>query len=284
MAVLPRTAGALRHMVVWLLLFGLALFGFGVWSAQQTPVVVRYAVVVPGLKSVLRIVQLSDTHASRIDMPPERLMRIVAQANGLRPDLIVLTGDYISGDPARWTPAETRAGLQPLRALRAPLGVYASLGNHDDAAATAAAFKGSPVRLLVGAGFDAGPVTIIGADNIDRGPAVVAAMQAAVRRASPAKPVIVFGHQPTYWLRLPTRPLLLLVGHTHGGQVKLPIIGAWAADAFYAAHQRGMFRRGVHQMIVSSGIGTTSLPIRIGVPPEIVAVTLYPGRNSGTDR
>ena len=275
---------AVRRLLLFLFIGGLAVFGFGVRSAQQAPVVVRYAVVVPGLAKRLRIVQLSDTHASRIDMPSERLAKIVGQANALKPDMILLTGDYISGDPARWSVAETVAALRPLRALRAPLGVYANLGNHDDLVRTAAALQGSTVRLLVGTSADAGPVTVIGADDIDRGSAAVEAMRRAIRQAPPDKPVIVIAHQPTFFTWLPARPVLLLAGHTHGGQVMLPFVGAWALDDYYTAHRRGAFRRGVQQMIVSSGIGTTALPIRIGVPPEIVVVTLYPGKNSGTDR
>jgi predicted MPP superfamily phosphohydrolase len=79
----------------------------------------------------------------------------------------------------------------------------------------------------------------------------------------------------------------MIAGHTHGGQFKLPIIGAWAIDAFYAAHQRGVFYQGPHRMLVSSGLGTTNLAMRVGVPPEIVELTLVPaqvGKNSGTDR
>ena len=275
---------AVRRLLLIVLIAGLATFGFGVWSAQQAPVVVPYAVIVPGLTTRLRIVQLADSHASRIDMPPERLAQIVARANALKPDMIVLTGDYISGDPARWSAAETSAALRPLRALRAPLGVYANLGNHDDPAQTAAALQGSAVRLLVGASADSGPVTVIGADDIDRGSTAVEAMRRAIRRAPPDKPVIVIAHQPTFFLWLPARPVLLLAGHTHGGQVMLPLVGAWALDDYYTAHRRGLFRSGARQMIVSSGIGTTALPIRIGVAPEIALITLYPGKNSGTDR
>lgn len=274
----------IRRLVLLVLVGGLATFGFGLWSAQQVPVVARYAVAVPGLAAPLRIVQLSDTHASRLDMPTARLVRIVAQANALKPDMAVLTGDYISGDPATRTAAEIAAALQPLQALRAPLGVYASLGNHDNAAITTTLLRASSIRLLVGVGADAGPVTVVGADDIDRGSAAVEAMRQAIRRAPRDKPVIVIAHQPTYFTWLQQRPVLLLTGHTHGGQIRLPIVGAPALDPYYSVYRRGWFRRGEQQMIVSSGIGTTALPIRIGVPPEIVLITLYPGRNSGTDK
>ena len=109
----------MRRLFLILVGLGLAVAAFGVSSAQQAPVVVRYRLEMPGLAAPLRIVQLSDSHASRIDMPPARLARIVAQINALNPDLVLLTGDYVSGDPDRWSLAETRIALAPFDRLRA---------------------------------------------------------------------------------------------------------------------------------------------------------------------
>ncbi|KAB7644361.1 metallophosphoesterase [Polymorphobacter fuscus] len=278
------------------------LGAWGVMSAVQDPRIARYTVAMPGLRAPLRVIQLSDSHASAIDMPPQRLQRVVAMINARKPDLIVLTGDYVSGNPDSWTPAQTRAALAPFNDLAAPLGVYAALGNHDDRAKTAPALVAGPVRLLVGTRADAGPVTIVGADDVMRGSPAVEDMRRAIRRAPRDKPVLVIVHEPTYFQWLQTRPVLMLAGHTHGGQIKLPILGAWSINAYYAAHQRGLFRAGAQTMIVSSGLGTTNVPVRIGVPPEIVELTLVPGgqplasggsppmpadqpgRKSGTDR
>ena len=171
--------------------------------------------------------------------------------------------------------------------LRAPLGVFAVLGNHDGQSKTALALAGGPVKLLVGQRVDAGPVSIVGADDIMRGSPAIEAMRRAIRRAPPDKPVIVLAHEPIHFTWLEARPVLMIAGHTHGGQIKLPIIGAWAINAFYAAHQRGFFHEGRQRLFVSSGLGTTALPMRIGVPPEIVELTLLPdqpGRKSGTER
>ena len=275
----------MRRLILFLLVVGLGAAVFGVWSAQQAPQVVRYTLQMPGLSAPLRIVQLSDSHASRIDMPPERLARVVTQINTLKPDIVLLTGDYVSGNPDRWNAAETRAALAPFDGLRAPLGVFAVLGNHDDPVKTAAALRKGPVKLLVGKHVDAGPVTIVGVDDIARGSPAVERMRALIRAAPAGKPILVVVHRPTYVEWLQTRPVLMIAGHTHGGQFKLPIIGAWAIDSFYAAHQHGVFREGPHRLLVSSGLGTTGIPMRIGVPPEIVELTLIPqGRNSGTDR
>jgi predicted MPP superfamily phosphohydrolase len=119
------------------------------------------------------------------------------------------------------------------------------------------------------------------------GSPAVEAMRRAARRAPADKPLLVIVHEPSFFHFLPPRPTLMIAGHTHGGQVRLPIIGSWSPDAYSALYPRGLFRRDGHTLLVSSGLGTSILPIRIGVPPEIVEVTLIPdqaGRNSGTDR
>ena len=277
----------MRRLLLAILAGGAVLAGFGVMSAVQDPRTVHYTVSVPGLAVPLRIVQLSDSHASAVDMPPQRLRRVVAMMNALHPDIIVLSGDYVSGSPDRWSAAQTRAALAPFDALAAPLGVFAVLGNHDDRGKTAAALRHGPVRLLVGQRVDAGPMSIIGTQDYQGGSPAVEAMRREVRRAPAGKPVLVLVHEPAFFKWLQARPVLMIAGHTHGGQIKLPIIGAWSVNDFYAAHQRGVFIERRQRMIVSSGLGTTLLPLRIGVPPEIVLLTLVPaqpGKNSGTDR
>jgi uncharacterized protein len=268
----------MRRLILLVLAVGLALVGLGFWTALQEPQVVRYRLAMPGLSAPLRIVQMTDSHVGSLVMSPARLDRIVAQANALKPDLVLLTGDYVEGDPDKWSLAQTRTALAPFTALRAPLGVFAALGNHDDPSKTAKALAGSPVTLLVGARAEAGPLQIVGVDDIARGSPAVERMRAVIRAAPLDKPMLVVVHRPTWIQWLPLRPAVLMVaGHTHGGQFKLPIIGAWAIDKFYASHQRGIFNEGPHRMMVSSGLGTTNLPFRIGVLPEIVELTLVPG-------
>lgn len=267
----------------------LAFIGFGVFSALQTPQIVRYSIPVPGLKTQIRLVQVSDSHASRFGMPPSRLRRVAAQINDLKPDVIVLTGDYIRGNPDDWSASETSAALAPFKALRAPLGVYAVLGNHDDRYNTAAALSQGPVRLLVGERVDVGPLLIVGADDLTGGSPAVEAMRSAIRKAPPNRAIIVIAHEPNFFPFLEKRPVVMIVGHTHGGQIRLPFIGIHIPDPYSAAHPRGIYRVGQQTMLVSSGLGTSIVPLRIGVPPEIVEITLLPapfqpGKNSGTDK
>jgi predicted MPP superfamily phosphohydrolase len=266
----------MRRLFLLIISLPALLFLYGVIAAQQAPVVTPYQLEMPGITRPLRIVQLSDSHYSPIDMPASRLRGIVAQMNALKPDLIVLSGDYISGDPSEWTDDEVRTAIAPFAALHAPLGVFAVLGNHDDAAQTYAAFVGTGVRLLVDKIVDIGPLRVIGIDDILRGNPPVRALRRMAGAAPADKPVIVLTHEPDFYKYLPPRGILHIAGHTHGGQVSLPLIGQPMLGDFNAAHVRGLFRETGNTLIVNSGVGTSAMPIRIGVPPEITLITLLP--------
>jgi predicted MPP superfamily phosphohydrolase len=274
---------------------------YGVWEAAQAPRLVRYSIAMPGLSRPLRVLLLSDTHASAVDMRPARLRAIVAQVNARQPDIVVLAGDYVSGDPENWSSGETVAALAPFAGLRARLRVFAVLGNHDDPVLTRFAFAGTGVQLLVGQRADAGPLQIVGSDDIMRGSPAVEAMRRAIRRGDRARPMLVVAHEPSFfpWLtdNAPRRTLpagmVMLVGHTHGQQIYIPGLGRHIFLPYYANHRRGVYRAGGNTMLVTSGVGTTAIPLRINVPPEIVELSLLPavlpapvqaGRNSGTDR
>lgn len=278
----------MMRRILWLAcLAGALVIMFGIAGAVRNPIVARYRIPIDGLQRPVRIVQLSDVHASAMDMPRERLRRVVARINALQPDIIVLTGDYISGNPEAWSLAETRAALAPLGELTAPLGVFAVLGNHDGPAKTMAAFAGTGVRVLRGTSAAAGPIWIVGADDLLRGSPAVEAMRRAAEVLPAGRPIIVIAHEPDFFQYLPERATLLIAGHTHGGQIRLPIVGGPRIGEFIDAHLRGVFREHGQWLVVSSGLGTSLVPIRIGVPPEIVEISLIPysaGRKSGTER
>lgn len=280
----------MRRTAALLLLIGGLLLAFtaaGVAEALRTPVVARYDVGLadwPPAQRPLTIVQLSDLHVGWPDMPPERVARIVAQANALKPDLIVLTGDYDGGklwDRRLWL-LEDKLG--PLTGLRAPLGVHAVLGNHDEPFWSRRVFGKQRMPVLDGRVVDAGPVAVAGLGSLAHGgdPARDAARLAA--RAPAGKPLILLAHEPDHFAWLPPRVNLLLAGHTHGGQIGLPL-GDVVLTPFQRSHRRGLYVEGGRRMIVSSGLGTTFVPLRLGVPPEIVEIRLHSvGRKSGTER
>ncbi|WP_156254689.1 metallophosphoesterase [Sandarakinorhabdus oryzae] len=262
----------------------LALGWAGWLGAIRDPAVVRYRVELAGLQRPLRIVHLSDTHGSNWDMPAVRLARIVVQANALKPDLLVLTGDYHASkiwDP----PMRLDDALRPLARLQAPLGVWLVPGNHDEPYWIRWVARRFGLKLLAGSMVDVGPVQIVGSDDLILGANPVTGAWAAAARTTPDKPVIGLVHEPRLWAVLPPQVDLLLAGHTHGGQIQ--IFGWPRFDKADAQTMRGLFRNSAgQQMLVSAGIGTSVVPARLGTRGEIVVVELVPqvGRNSGTDR
>ena len=246
-------------------------------KATRPPTVVRYRVVStqPGDNPSLRIVHLSDTHVALPDMPPARLLRIVAQVNALRPDIVVLTGDYVS-DKFVGSAVATAAAIAPLGRLRARYGVFAVPGNHDhwrSIPATRLAFARTHIVLLANESRRAGPVVIAGVDDSFTGHADVAVTLASVPRAP--VPIILISHSPDVFTAVPASVAVTLAGHTHGGQIVVPFYGPLAtASAFGRRFVRGLIVEGNRTMIVSAGLGTSILPLRFGAPPEIVEVTL----------
>ncbi len=267
----------------------------GYRNATAIPIVVRYRIAVPDWPAgqpPIRIVQLSDTHLSKPDMPVARLEAIVAQVAALHPDMVVLTGDYVGGKiNALHGYDNLDVGIRPFAALHPPLGVFVVRGNHDDPFWTMVVVPRYGLIYLDNRWADAGPLIVAGLDDFTTGWSRV---DAALAGIPPGKPVLLLMHNPDAWDTVPASVTLSMAGHTHGGQVKLPLIGAAAIESMHGDHYaRGLFVEGGRRLIVSSGLGTTAFPIRFGVPPEIVEVTLYPaagapsysvGKKSGTDR
>lgn len=277
----------MKRFALLLLGLGLALGWAGWLGAIRDPAVVRYRVELAGLQRPLRLIHLSDLHGSNWDMPQVRLNRIMDQVNALRPDLVVVTGDFHASkiwDP----PMRMDDAVQPLTRLNAPLGVWSVPGNHDDPYWIRWVMRRFGLRLLAGDLVDLGPIQIVGSDDLIMGQRPVQGLRAAAARAQPGKPLIALVHEPRLWTMLPPNVDLLLAGHTHGGQIQ--IFGWPQFKKLDAQYLRGRFRNpGGQQMLVSAGIGTSIVPVRLGTQGEIVVVELQPksqppGRNSGTDR
>ena len=272
----------LRLAALALLIAGATFVAIGYRNATADPVVIRYQVAVAGLAAPLRIVQLTDMHLSYPDMPPARVRRIVAEVAALNPDMVVMTGDYLGGKLVDTGRTNMNGAMEPYLALHPRLGIYAVRGNHDAAYWAKRIIPLYRIHYLANDWTDAGPVVVAGLDDWWTGRRDVA----GTLRSVPAKPVLLLTHNPDAWLQVPGSVALTFAGHTHGGQIKLPLIGApISVSAYGNRFRRGLIVEGSRHMIVSSGLGTTSVPLRFGVPPEIVEVTLYSvGRKSGTDR
>ena len=221
-----------------------------------------------------RIVQVSDIHHSRI-VSIEEVRRVIALAQQARPDLIALTGDYTTMYRRYIEPCAEALGT-----LRAPEGIWAVLGNHDhytDAQLTTRALEKAHINVLNNAntmirrGADA--LLLAGVDDWSWGKTD---WERAFYGMDRKRPSVLLSHQPRVLDFAETQGVsLILSGHTHGGQVRLPFIGAPArfisSEMKYA---RGLFERGGTQLYVSRGTGVIGLPVRLGTPPEIAVLRL----------
>ncbi|WP_294323000.1 metallophosphoesterase [uncultured Sphingomonas sp.] len=222
------------------------------------------------------IVLMTDSHVAGPDMPPERLARIVAQVNALKPDLVLLAGDYVSDKAASTGQYDARAAIAPFAALRPRLGTIAVLGNHDHergAAEMRRALQATGIVTLANNAVRAGPLAIGGLDDATTDHADLPATLAALRRIG-GVPVLL-SHNPDPFKKLSGKVGLMLAGHTHCGQVRLPILSALTYGSNYGARYGcGVVRERGRVLVVGAGLGTSELPIRFGTPPDLWRITI----------
>lgn len=259
----------------WLSLLPFGLSSFGVIVRPRRYVTPELRVPLRGLPKAfdgLRIVQLSDLHVGRF-FPPERLASLVARAAALRPDLLVITGDVVD-DSARFAPAAGAA----LGAHRAPLGVFACLGNHDHWAggeAVREALQAGGVEVLGnrGALLQRGEASLFlcGVDDLWFGADLAAAL--AARPAGLC--TILLAHQPVVAREASQHGVqLVLSGHTHGGQLAVPFLPQWSLARLISPWVQGLYTLGETQLFVSRGAGVIRPLVRLGAPPEIATLVL----------
>lgn len=218
-----------------------------------------------------RLVLLSDTHVSGPDTPPERLDRVVAMVNSLGPDIVLLAGDYISTKTLATRYYSLVEAIRPLAAIRTSQGVVAVLGNHDHwANATSArrALHRAGVRLLDNDATRLGPIALGGVDDdfTNRADLVAVAGKLSTLGGVP----VLLSHSPDVFAYAPGWIGLVVAGHTHCGQIVLPWLGAIATASRYGQRYRcGVIRDGRRTMIVTAGIGTSIMPLRLGARPDL---------------
>ena len=261
--------------------------------------VTRYSPVLPSWPSslALRIAVLTDFHACAPWMNAARIRSICRQTNALSPDIVLLLGDYAAGPRfSRELASEEWAGA--LASLSAPLGVHAILGNHDYDGYDRADVAAGPVaaeRALTDVGI---PVYINRAIHIETGRGGfwlaglgdqyaflshggafekglgVDDLAATLTQVSGDDPLILMAHEPDLFPETPGRVALTLSGHTHGGQVRLfgqtPVVPSRHGSRYVYGHHA----EGGRQLIVSSGLGLSGLPVRLGTWSEIVLIDL----------
>lgn len=277
-----------------------AAYAFGIEPMRLTVTSYRIRPIGPWpADRSLRIVALSDIHACEPWMSASRITGIVETANALKGDLIVLLGDYVAGmryatrhlDAAEWAPIFGR--------LRAPLGVFAILGNHDwwdDGSAmkrghgptiAGEALTRAGIRMLEN---DAEAISLSGQQVWIAGLGDQIALEsmawtyghkrkgvddlpATLAKIPEGAPAILLAHEPDIFPNVPARITLQLSGHTHGGQVRAfgysPVVPSRFGNRYAYGHVREQT-----DLVVSGGLGMSIAPVRFGVPPEITVVDL----------
>jgi predicted MPP superfamily phosphohydrolase len=233
----------------------------------------------PSALSGLRIAVISDIHVGGPFVDDKKVRLIVERTNQLQPDLIVLLGDYMSGNSWHGHRVEPEVFAAVLKDFRAPLGVYSVLGNHDWW------YNGQKVRRAL----DENGIRVLEDEVVEvkgRGTSFWLAglgdlwtrpqhIQETLAKVPEGGTVIALTHNPDIFPRIPQRVPLLLAGHTHGGQVNLPFIGRPIEPSnFGQRYAAGHIFENGHHLFVTTGIGTSILPVRFRVTPEIVLLTL----------
>ncbi len=258
--------------------------------AANDLIITDYRISPPGWRKGQRltITVIADLHAGGPNMGLERIKQVIDAGNALGSDLVVVLGDFFATHPfvTEHVPHDAWAG--ELARLRAPLGVHCILGNHDwwygiDTVREALATVRLPVMendavllgpkdrrfWLAGLGdqvaFRLGPGEFRGVDDLP----------GTLNQVTTDDPVVLLVHEPDIFTQVPERVSLTIAGHTHGGQIRLPFVPpVWTPSAYGARFAYGhIVERGRH-MIVSGGLGCSKVPLRLGVPPEIVRIEL----------
>jgi uncharacterized protein len=264
-----------------------SVFGlYGFWYEPSGLRAVRYPILMDTARRIsrepLRIAVISDLHAGSPYIGEAKIDRVVGLANAANPDLILLTGDYVIRNVigGRYMPIETVTAH--LKGLRAPLGVFAVLGNHDrriGAAHSAKVFEAAGIPVLddkkVVLARDGEEIMLAGISDFRTGPHD---MTAALAGILPEAHAICFTHSPDIFPVLPRTCALTIAGHTHGGQVSIPFIGRPMVPSRYRQrYAAGLVHEGEKYLFVSTGIGTSIIPVRIGVPPEVSILEIGTG-------
>ena len=227
----------------------------------------------------LRIAVISDIHAGSPFINDKKLHTIVDRTNQLHPDLIVILGDYMVGNDWIFHRVEPEVFGPVLKNFSAPLGTYSVLGNHDwwyNSGKVRAGLEQNGIKVLENEAAQIEvrgvPLWLVGLADLWEGPQRI---QQTVVKVPEGQMMIALTHNPDIFPSLPERVPLLLAGHTHGGQVRFPLIGSVVQSSrFGHRYERGHVFENNHHLFVTTGIGTSIIPVRFGVTPEIVLLTL----------
>jgi uncharacterized protein len=230
----------------------------------------------------LRIAQLSDFHYDKY-FSVNPLRKAVAILNELHPDLILLTGDFVT-IPAlsagRTSAAEViEPCAQLLAQLKAGIGLFACLGNHDaatDPNHIIDVLKSRNIKTLRNRAEplekDGKRLWLAGTDDVIEGSAD---LDVTLQGIPAGEPVVLMVHEPDFATHVAKYPVdLQLSGHSHGGQVRIPFVGAPVLPELGMKFPKGLYHIAGLTLYTNVGIGTVRLPVRFNCPPEITLLTL----------
>ena len=259
-----------------------ALAAWGFWLEPASLSNDNYELALPAWPERcdgLKIAALADLHVGSPFNHLDNLQRVIDVTMDAKPDLILLLGDYVIQGVVGGNYVGPDRIAEGLRGLSAPLGVFAVLGNHDHwdgAGRFEKAFRKAGIRLLedemVSLAWKSCEFSLIGLSDFLEGRR---SYSQVLEKLPKEKPAIGFTHNPDVFPLLPASLSLVLAGHTHGGQVSLPIFGPLVVPSRYGnRYTAGHIVEGNRHLFVSSGIGTSILPVRFMVPPEVSMVVL----------
>ncbi|HEY3515668.1 MAG TPA: metallophosphoesterase [Gammaproteobacteria bacterium] len=262
-----------------------ALAMWALWLEPSSLRVVNYRLNLPrwpAACSGLSVAVISDLHVGSPFNGVAKLDRVVAETQNAQPDLVLLAGDFvIQGVRGGRFVAPEVTGAK-LGELVAPFGVFAVLGNHDwwlDGPRVRRAFETSRIPVLENGAVELRrgdcAFWLVGIGDFWEGAPDVDGTLGSV---PPDAPVLVFTHNPDVFPTVPDRVALTIAGHTHGGQVRVPLVGRPIVPSNYGERFAiGPVIEGGRHLFVTPGVGTSILPVRFLVPPEISLLELRPG-------
>lgn len=274
-------------------------FGMGMARGRTNVKVFRETVAIAGLPASfdnLRIVHLSDLHLAGFYHHPQYLEEVTDRVNRLEPDLVLFTGDMVHNFSEEMDPF-----VEILQQIRAPLGKFAILGNHDyghyynwDDPAEEAANLDRVKAQIRESGFDlllnehrrisvnGQSVELVGVENWGKPPFPQKGdLERAMEGTGPELVKILLSHDPSHWdlkVRGKEEIALTLSGHTHGMQFGFELGRfRWSPSRWTYRHWAGLYRENGQYLYVNRGLGYTGFPGRVGIRPEITLLTLVGG-------
>lgn len=274
-----------RKLRISLIALTFVVIVLGLWAFWIEPAWLathRFTLEIPHWQAEhhgLKVAVLTDLHVGSPHSGIDKLKQVVERTNAEQPDLVVLLGDFVIQGVVGGNFVEPEPIAEVLQRLRAPLGVFAVLGNHDwwyDGARIGKALETAGIIVLEN---KAHPVQykgklfwIVGiADLWTRKPNI----ESSLGQIESNDSVILITHNPDLFPDVPPRVSLTLAGHTHGGQVNLPIAGRLVVPSKYGQrYAMGHIIEDGKHLFVGGGVGSSIIPVRFRVPPEVVLLTL----------